>query len=611
MLLLTVFSLLGILIFGAFAIYLSIKEEKTQKLLIEKEESQKQRMYELSILREIQERIGYELDIEKVADVITGSLTNLFSFSTVSSLLLKEDKLIFKTIVAEKVSHAFVNQIKNTLLASLGALTERAVPQNIEEVTTGIVLDDTNSLPVGSFFNIPLIIDNEVLGIINTSSTKPGLYKEDQMTILYQITGLASSAITKLHQVLASEQGKLTAMISSLADGVFMVNTKKQMQTINLTAKTILDITKAEPSMIDVAQAIGNNVDLSSMMDEVLSTQNPLPAKEIRIQEKDIQLFFTPVKDTSEKTLLGVSVLLHDVTLEKNLEQMKDDFTNMMVHELRAPLTAIRGASSLMQKETQLSAQEKAKMLSIITNQSTQLLSLVGSILDAAKLESGKFVLQKVPTDIKKVVDQSIALFSTQAQTKQITISTHTDSDFPVQIALDPIRFGEVMNNLISNALKYTPEGGQITVGIKKDTSSVILGTNEVRTPESINASEDESDSGPIKIDRNFQGKQARMTNHLQVSVSDTGVGIQKEKQADLFSKFYQVSHEKSDLRYMTKGTGLGLYIVKGIIEAHGGHVWLTSEVGKGTTVGFTLPYTVTKTVESTPPSKLFNTTVN
>lgn len=579
MLLLTIFSLFGIIIFGIIAIYLSIKEENTQKRLVEREDIQKQRLFEIAILREIQERIGYELDIEKVAEVITGSLTNIFSYSTTSSLVIKDDKLIFKTYAEEKISHNFIEQVKRTVQASLAALSDKPLPQTMEEITSGIMLDDTNTLPVGSFFNIPLIIDNEVAGVINISSTTPGLYKEDQMTILYQITNLASSAITKLKHVLNTEKGKLTAMIGSLADGVFMVNTKKQMQTINDTAREILAITKDTVSMLDVAQAIGNQLDLSTAIDEALQTQKALPVKELLIHDKNIQLFVTPVRDSTQQTLLGASILLHDITLEKNLEQMKDDFTNLMVHELRAPLTAIRGASSLIEKSAdKLSADEKQRLLSINIEQSTKLLSLVGSILDAAKLEAGRFALQKIPTDVKKEVEKSIALFQSAAISKHISLSLFTDASFG-EIPIDQMRFDEVMNNLLSNAIKFTPENGSIKVTIAKAVNPFLL----------------------------------------QITVADTGMGVPKDRQEQLFSKFYQVKHEQHDLKYIVDGTGLGLYIVKGIVEAHGGTVWIDSEEGKGATFAFTIPVTDTTVPQvhppqpttPLPPSQIFNTTIN
>lgn len=544
------FSLGGIIIFGIIAIYLSIKEERAQKLLTDREELQKQRLYELSILREIQERIGYELDIEKVADVITGSLINLFPYSTSSSLLIKGDKLIFKTYAQERISHAYMEHVKKTVLASLAAMSDHPLPQTIEEVISGLVPDDTNTLPMGSFFNIPLIINNEVVGLINISSTTPGLYKETQMTILYQITNLASSAITKLKHVLDTEKGKLTAMISSLDDGVFMLSPQKQLTVINETAKDMLGIKKDMVGMLDVTQVIGPHFDLAATIDAVIKEQKPIPVKEILISGKDIQIFVNPVMDSTQQTFIGISVLLHDITLEKNLEQMKDDFTNMMVHELRAPLTAIRGASSLMQKSTdQLSAEEKQKLLGITVDQSSKLLHIVGDILDAAKLEAGKFVLQKIPTDVKKEVEKSIALFQSSAGDKHITLTLSAQQALPL-VPLDPLRFDEVMNNLLANAIQFTPANGKILVSIIPTVAAVVI------------------------------------------AVSDSGIGIPEDKQEQLFSKFYQVKHDKRDLHYITSGTGLGLYIVKGIVETHGGTISVKSTPGQGATFSFTIPLT-------------------
>lgn len=568
-------SLGGIIIFGIIAIYLSIKEERTQKLLIEREDLQKQRLYEISILREIQDRIGYELDIEKVADVITGSLINLFPYSTSSSLLIKGDKLIFKTYAQERISHAYLEHVKKTVLASLAALSDHPLPQTIEEVNSGLVPDDTNTLPLGSFFNIPLIINNEVVGLINISSTTPGLYKETQMTILYQITNLASSAITKLKHVLDTEKGKLTAMISSLDDGVFMVNPQKQLTVINATAKEMLGIKKDMVGMLDITQVIGAHFDLAATIDAVIKEQKSIPVKEILINGKDIQIFVNPVMDSTQQTFIGISVLLHDITLEKNLEQMKDDFTNMMVHELRAPLTAIRGASSLMQKSTdQLSNAEKQKLLGITIDQSSKLLHIVGDILDAAKLESGKFVLQKVPTDVKKEVEKSIALFQSSASDKHITLTLSAQQALPL-VPLDPLRFDEVMNNLLANAIQFTPQNGKILVSIIPTAAAVVI------------------------------------------AVSDSGIGIPEDKQEQLFSKFYQVKHDRKDLHYITSGTGLGLYIVKGIVETHGGTISVKSTPGQGATFSFTIPLgettplTAEKPSPSIPPSQVFNTTVN
>ena len=163
------------IISASFAIYLASKQAKAINIAREKEAKQKQRLYELAVLKEIQERIGYSLDIEKVIDVITGSLRNLFSYSTASSLVIKENKLIFKAYIEESVNHNFVDQVKKTLLSSLEVLSDETLSKNIEEHAAGVLIDDNNTLSLGSFFNIPLVINNKVAGIINVSSTKQNL----------------------------------------------------------------------------------------------------------------------------------------------------------------------------------------------------------------------------------------------------------------------------------------------------------------------------------------------------------------------------------------------------------------------------------------------------
>ncbi len=550
--------------FGLAAVFFSIREEKTKKKLLEKDENQRQKIYEISILKEIQDRIGYELDIERVADVITGSLKNLFSYSTVSSLILKDDKLIFKTNVEEEVNHDFIEKVKKGMLASLATLLNAPLPEKIDETLLGAPLNDqTPSLP-SSFFHIPLIVNDNVLGLINISSKKPGLYKEDQMTMLYQITNQASRALSKLQNVLTTEKGKLMSLIGSLADGVFMVDTQNRILIINNAARGILGFGMDDKiSFPQILKTLDGKYDLALEISEAIGRNKTTEQKEVKLSKKTVQIFITPVFD-SENKAFGAAVLLQDITLEENLAELKETFTNMIVHELRAPLTAIRGASQLLSGvEDKLDIDEKGKLLSIIHEQSKVLLDEVSSVLDAAKIEAGKFTIQKQETDLKELIDEKINLFLSQAKEKSVSLETNIVSDLP-KILVDPIRIGQVFNNLLLNSLKFTQIGGKIVV--KAELSG----------------------------------------DFITVSVSDNGVGIPKDKQQDLFSKFAQVTTFPAP----DHGTGLGLYIVKGIVEAHGGIISLESELGQGTTISFTLPTTISvhQTEPSLPPPNRFLT---
>jgi len=436
------------------------------------------------------------------------------------------------------------------MLASISALLPNP-PMFIDEKLSGISLDEANRLPLASFFHIPLIINNKVMGLINVSSTTPNLYKEDAVTILYQITENASNALTRLREVLEAEESKLTSMIGSLVDGVFMVDSKIRLLIINDAARKFLSIQRENVTILDILNEMSGKYDLLGKINESVSSKETIEEKEVVIGENTFQIFLTPVfnsKELETQHVIGTSILMHDITIEKNLSKIKEDFTNMMVHELRSPLTAIKDSSELMLEEKKLKAEERKQLLGIIDSQTKMLLNQIGSILDASKIEAGRFTIQKYPNDLNEVINDVVDTFAPQAIKKNLELNSYVPNTLP-QVNFDKIRITQVLNNLVSNSLKFTPQGGKITV------------------------------FGEINPDT------------ITVSVSDTGMGISEEDQKDLFSKFYQIRKTPHELA--KKGSGLGLYIVKGIVEAHGGQVLVKSEVGQGTTISFTLPLSV------------------
>lgn len=225
---------------------------------------------------------------------------------------------------------------------------------------------------------------------------------------------------------------------------------------------------------------------------------------------------------------------------------VEEEFVHMMVHELRAPLTSIKDASELLiTSSDSLTQEEKGQFLKIVNRQSKSLLEQIALILDAAKFESGSFVLDRKNENVEEIINERIKMFGPQAAKKQISLTAVIPNPLPL-INLDCVRIDQVLNNLISNSIKFTPPGGKVTIEAKSDNQNV------------------------------------------QISVADTGIGIDKDVQDKIFSKFYQVrNHERHE---DTAGTGLGLYIVKKIIDAHGGHVSVISDAGKGTTMTFSIP---------------------
>lgn len=559
----TLLATLGMVFFGLTAVWLSFKEEHMKKTMKKQDEMRKRGIYELSVLRSLQERIGYSLDVERVIDTLTGSLKNLFPYSSVSSLILHEDKTVFKITIEEQVGTNFILQVKKSMLASLASLLNKPLPPHTEEVRTGLLVDDTNTNPLASFFHIPLIVNGNVVGLISICSTTPGLYKEEDMTILYKMTATASNALSKLREVINTEQEKLVAMITSLADGILLIDNTYNLTLINQAAKDFLGIAHVpNPSLFEVVPLLSKNGDFGARIKESLSESKTIAEKELHLGDKTVELTITPVlgpienyEEPQNRSVRGVTVLLHDITLEKSLENLKEEFTNAVVHELRSPLTAIKAASEVLGDTPDLPTSAK-RLSSIIDTQSQQLLAEISSLLDAAKLEAGHLTVWQKPSDLPSVVNDSLQLFQPEAAKKHIILESSVEESLP-QAFIDTTRIGQVINNLISNSLKFTHENGHILVKI----ASI----------------------------KNSQLPLSPTNPGILVSVSDDGIGIAPDKQKMLFNKFSQI-HNPSFGKELASGTGLGLYIARGIIQSHGGTMTLQSAEGRGTTVFFTLP---------------------
>lgn len=252
--------------------------------------------------------------------------------------------------------------------------------------------------------------------------------------------------------------------------------------------------------------------------------------------------------------------LIQVVHSERKLEKVREDYTDMMVHELRAPLTAIRGGAALILSNT-LPPEEREKMPRIILDSANDMLSTVSDFLDIAKIDAGHFVLTKAKADLVKVIEEHLEIFSGPAGEKNITLNFDKNISIP-EFFFDPVRVGQVINNLISNSIKFTNEGGKIDIKIALQTEP-----------------SGQEQNGPILV-----------------TVVDNGIGIADSKKPILFTKFGQISH----IDGRGPSSGLGLYISKEIVTAHGGKIWLESEEGKGTSAYFTLPIIMEDAAEET-----------
>ncbi|MBI4775212.1 MAG: response regulator [Deltaproteobacteria bacterium] len=357
---------------------------------------------------------------------------------------------------------------------------------------------------------------------------------------------------TRTLQDIATEKSRMHVMINQLADGVMATDPDKRVVLANPAFLRLLGYTGERVVGRPVSEFIRNDA-LENMMDRALTSapdERIELCEEIRLgskeadQEKILDARCAPFRDRMGRNL-GTITVLHDITAMKKMDQLKSDFVTMVSHEIRSPMNTV-----LMQLNVVLdglAGELTAKQREILTRTSERVLALVhlaSELLDLAKIESGLISQKREAVSIDALLRDQVAFYTPKAERKRIRLSLLPVPKIP-SILANKENIEEVFSNLITNAIHYTPEGGSITVSADVE--------NE----------------------------------YLRISVSDTGFGIPREEQDRIFDRFYRVKNEKT--RFIT-GTGLGLPIVKSIVEAHNGTIRVDSEVDKGSTFHVILP---------------------
>ena len=560
--------------------FLLLKDARDKKVIQKREQDISRRMYELAILKELGDRVGYSLDVQQIVDIITSSLHQFIEYAAVSYMLLEPEKVMFNMHLERSVHRRFVVDVRDRMLSSLGALLDREFNKSsVKEILSGAILIEDLDEPVQSFFNIPLVIADKVVGILTVADTKSGLYKEEEMTILYKLIQQASKAVTRLQEVVKTEQEKVNAMVESMEDGVVMTDADYRILVINPAAKRVIgQEKKSEITIFDFIDNLGGKMDIRGRLEESVKLKKAYVSERFEIRDKFYQSFVFPVKTSSPLNadgVLGGVVIFHDVTREVELERVREDFTSMIVHELRTPLSGIQKASELLKKPSKKHGSTTKQYVDIIYQNSSGMLDLVNDILDAAKLQAGKFEISREPADIADVISNRVDFFNLSAADRKIALSVSVGDSIPKTLPFDVQRVKQVLNNLISNALKFTPEGGAISISAWVHELGALINAEAKKTKVALAETLPEERFTPL-------------LQSLVVVVSDTGMGIAPEHVPELFSKFKQLNNKV--LVPNIKGTGLGLAIAKGIIEGHGGIIGVVSKVGTGSGFYFTLP---------------------
>ncbi len=526
-----------------------------KKLNDERAESSR-RIYELAILKELGERVGYSLNIEEILTIITGSLKQFIDYSAVSYIVLNPEKIKLNIHLESSVNKSFTDDLKKRMLASLAALTERSFENsNIDEVISGAIEVESMQQNIGSYFNIPIVIGGNLAGILTVAHVQSGLYAQEDMTILYKIVAQASEAVNRLQEVVRLEQGKLNAMVESMGDGVIMVDGEYRLIVVNPAIKKLLGFAEdAQTTIFDLIDSLSGKFDVRGRMEEAMIKNTTYVSPRVQIKDIFFEIGVYPVTDHYGKSerKLGAVAVFHDISRDIELEMVREEFTSMIVHELRSPLDGIRKIIELfLSGKIKKTSKEFKEYLNMVFQSSSSMLELVNDILDLSKLQAGKFEVRKEPSNLREVLENRVTFYKVSAEAKNISLDFEVAKNVPEIIDFDPQAVKQILNNFISNALKFTSANGSIHIG------ALVL--------------EDK--------------------NMVQVSVVDSGIGIEPEALKTLFQTYKQAKISSlGEGAESVRSTGLGLVIAKGIAESHGGAVGAVSTPGKGSSFYFTIP---------------------
>ncbi|MFH1401369.1 MAG: PAS domain S-box protein [Parcubacteria group bacterium] len=340
------------------------------------------------------------------------------------------------------------------------------------------------------------------------------------------------------------EKNKTLAIIANFSDGLLVFDKENKLSLINYQAEKIFGA-KAEEILGKHFLDLSRTPHLFSLISLFSGEIKELSRIELIIKENLIvEISMAEIKKDQEK--IGFFIIAHDVTREKEIEKIKSEFVSISAHQLRTPLSAIKWTlRTILDGDAGQLNPDQIDLLQKTYISNERMIALVNDLLDVTRIEEGKRLFKPGLADIAPILQFAINSFKGESEKRQISVEFKSSLSKMPKIMLDVEKIKLAFQNIIGNAIRYTPTGGKVTI-------TLGYGKKEV-----------------------------------EISIKDTGIGIPQISQQKIFSKFFR---SQNAVRMETEGSGLGLFIAKNIIEAHGGRIWFESEEGKGTTFYVAIP---------------------
>jgi len=389
---------------------------------------------------------------------------------------------------------------------------------------------------VHALIYVPLRLQDHVfgvLGVVNRQNNRP--FREHYVLLMSLLADYASNAIenARLYHESEQERVKLETMLDNIDDGVIMLDGDLRIMLINPAARRAFGLGLSDLSHQNLFDVVPHQ-DVRAL---VLSTEeSPLKHHEISFEDGRVYTAqFTPIQG------VGSAVTMQEITHLKMLDRLKSDFIHTVSHDLRSPLTAILGYVELLDRIGPLNEQQK-EFVKRIQNSVNNITTLVNDLLDLGRIEAG-FDSRKDLVAMDSILRYTLDNYFNQINDKRLKVTVDMPETI-LPVLGNPIRLRQMLDNLIGNAIKYTPDGGSVSIRMNVEEGQLII------------------------------------------AVKDSGIGIPLSDQPHIFDKFYRASNAPKGI----PGTGLGLAIVKSIVDNHEGRIWVESKLREGSTFFVVLP---------------------
>lgn len=373
-------------------------------------------------------------------------------------------------------------------------------------------------------------------------SRKVRVYGNDEIGLLAQSFNHLTKGLQEAQATTEGERRKLSSVLSFMTDGVIATDRKGRVILINERAAEMLDVSRETVLSQPITELLELEEDYS--FDDLLAEQESIVLDYSTKESQFILRANMSVIQRETGFVNGLIVVLHDVTEQEKLDRERREFVSNVSHELRTPLTTMRSYLEALSDGAIKDDELGPRFLDVTRNETERMIRLVNDLLDLSRMDSRNFTINPGWVNFISFLNQIIDRFE-MTKERYVYFKRLLPKE-SVYVEIDEDKLTQVIDNIISNALKYSPEGGTITFRVKL------------------------------------------LDDHIEVSISDQGIGIPKDNLNKVFERFYRVDRARTR---QLGGTGLGLAIAKEIIGVHGGDIWAKSQEGKGTTIIFTLPY--------------------